>query len=137
MKNLLFTTKSYSIDLGLLILRITFGGLMFINHGLGKIEKLQQHPVKFMDFMGIGQDASLWLVVFAEAVCTLLLVLGFATRLALIPLIITMLVATFKANAGQPFSEIELPLLYLLPFIALLFTGPGKYSIDRLIESRM
>lgn len=131
MKNQLFSIRNYNNDLALLLLRITVGGLLLINHGIGKIEKLQNPPVKFMDFMGIGPEASLCLVIFAEAVCSMLVVLGLVTRLACIPVIITFLVAILDAHAGSPLSKIELPLIYLLSYIILLITGPGKYSIDR------
>jgi putative oxidoreductase len=55
---------------------------------------------------------------------------GLFTRLSVIPLIITMLVAAFVAHAGDPFSSKEPALLYLIPYLALLFSGPGKFSLD-------
>lgn len=109
---------------------------MLINHGTGKIHKLYDDPIKFMDFLGMGATMSLWLVVFAEAVCAGLIIIGFVTRFAVIPLIITMLVALFVANSGEPFSEVELPVIYLMAYIILLITGPGKYSVDHSIAKR-
>ena len=118
-------------DLSLLLLRITFGGLMFLNHGLGKFNRLTGgEEIKFMDFMGLGPEISLGLVVLAEAVCAILIVLGLFTRLATIPLIITMLVAIFMVHWNDPFGDKEMALLYLIPFITLFFSGAGKYSID-------
>ena len=69
----------------------------------------------------------------AEVVAAILLILGLGTRFVLIPLIITMLVAFFIVHADDPFSKKELALLYLIPFISLFLTGPGKYSLDALI----
>jgi len=57
--------------------------------------------------------------------------IGFITRVSLIPLIITMIVAVFVAHAGDPFSDKELGLFFLITFIVLFLTGPGKYSLDR------
>lgn len=134
MKIKLFSTGNYSNDIALLLLRVTFGGLLFFDHGIGKINKLHQDPVKFMDFLGLGPEISLYLVVFAEAACALLVACGLLTRLACIPLIITFLVVLFISKAGEPFTEIELPLMYLLSFIILFITGPGKYSVDSLLD---
>jgi putative oxidoreductase len=56
---------------------------------------------------------------------------GFATRLAVIPLMITMLTAALYAHADDPFSTKEKPLLFFVVFAFLLVLGSGKYSVDR------
>lgn len=134
MKIKFFSTRNYGNDIALLLLRITFGGLLLINHGVGKMYKLHEDPVKFMDFMGLGPEASLYLVVFAEVVCALLVALGLFTRLACIPVIINFFVVIFVAQAESPFGDIESALIYLLAFIILFITGPGKYSIDSVLD---
>jgi len=48
----------------------------------------------------------------------------------LLPLIFTMFTIVFIVHANDPFSKQELGLLYLLPYITIFFTGPGKYSVD-------
>ena len=123
-----FTNQS---DLALLLLRITFGGLMFINHGMGKAERvLSGELTKFGDPIGLGPEVSLVLAAFAEAVCAVLIVLGLFTRWAAIPLIITMIVAVFVVHMDDPFKKMEMGLLYLTAFLAIFMTGPGRYSID-------
>lgn len=123
------------IDLALLLLRITFGGLMIINHGWGKLLKFfADAPLKFSDPLGVGTTASLSLAVFAEIFCAALLVIGLFTRWATIPLIITMVVAAFIVHAGDSFKEIEKALLFLLAYVSLFFSGPGKYSLDQMIN---
>jgi putative oxidoreductase len=128
-----FLVKNFNNDLALLLLRITFGGLLLIDHGIGKIEKLMNPPVQFMDFMGLGPDASLFLVIVAEAVCSLLVVIGLGTRLACIPLLINFIVALVKAHAGNTFAQVELPLIFLLSFVVIFISGAGKYSFDTLL----
>jgi len=130
-----FEKNSSKTDLALLLLRVTLGAMMFISHGLPKLQKLfGADPIKFADPFGIGMEASLWLTVFAEVVCALLLVIGLATRWAAIPLIITMLVAAFMIHWDDPFGKKEFALLYLIPFVVLLITGAGRYSIDKLLN---
>ena len=120
--------KNY--DLGLLVLRLFFGGFM-LTHGWGKAVKLFEGNLdKFADPIGIGAPASLILTVFAEVVCAILLVVGFKTRLASVPLMITMLVAAFIVHADDPFGKKEFALLYFAGYLAIFFMGAGKYSVD-------
>lgn len=72
--------------------------------------------------------------IFAEFFCAALIVMGLMTRLAAIPLIIVMSVVVFYSQDGEIFlGKGELPALYLAGFVALLFTGPGKWSLDRVL----
>ncbi len=123
------------IDTASLLLRLTFGFLMLFNHGWGKFMRFfEDGPVKFGDPLGIGTELSLGLAVFAEVFCAGLLVLGLFTRLATIPLIITMAVAAFIVHINDPLSRMESALLYLTVYIVILLLGPGKFSLDRMIK---
>lgn len=121
-------------DLGLLVMRLGFAGALIWAHGLGKLLDFADRAAKFPDPLGIGSPASLALVVFAEVFCALAVALGFMGRLATIPLIINFLVAFFIAHGGDPFAKSEKAFLFLVAFIALLATGPGRFSIDGLIR---
>ncbi len=127
--------NSRNTDIGLLLLRLSFGAAMAYGHGWGKVSRLfSGEEISFFDPFGIGPVASLALVAFAEFVCSILIGLGFLTRLAVIPLIITMMVAVFMRHAGDPFGTIEKGLMYLMVYVSLSFTGAGSYSIDALIK---
>ena len=117
-------------DLGLLIVRLLAGGMM-LTHGLPKFDRLfGEGPVKFADPFGLGPEISLGLVLFAEVGCSILVMLGFKTRWATVPLMITMLVAAFYAHAADPFGKKELSLLFFTLFLSILISGGGKYSVD-------
>lgn len=88
--------------------------------------------VKFADPFGLGPTISLGLAIFAEVICSVLIMIGFKVRLATIPLMVTMLTAAFYAHWDDPFGRKELPLLYFLTFLGLLVFGSGKFSIDGL-----
>ncbi|MEP1953969.1 MAG: DoxX family protein, partial [Algoriphagus sp.] len=79
-----------------------------------------------------GPVVSLSLAVFAEFICAILIILGFKTRLATIPLMVTMLTAAFVAHASDPFGKKELPLLYFTVFFCIFIFGAGKFAIDEL-----
>ncbi|MDF1867711.1 MAG: DoxX family protein [Saprospiraceae bacterium] len=122
---------SRSTDVVLLLLRLTFGGIMIINHGWGKMTKLfGDAPIKFGDPIGIGAEASLSLAVFAEVFCAFFLVIGLFTKQVAVPLIITMMVAVFIVHGDDPFKKMEMGILYLVPYISLFLMGAGWYSID-------
>lgn len=121
-------------DISLLLLRLTFGGLMILNHGLKKWDKLMAGgEIKFSDPLGVGAELSLYLTVFGEVICSVLLVFGAFTRLAAIPAIITMLVAAFIVHGADPFGDKEGALLFLIPYVILFVKGGGKYSVDGLL----
>jgi putative oxidoreductase len=123
-------------DLGLLAVRLLAGGMM-LTHGIPKIDRLfGEGPVKFADPFGLGPEISLVLVIFAEVACSLLVMVGLKTRLATIPLLITMLVAAFYIHGADPFGEKELPLLFFTLFVSLLVSGPGNFTIDRWIGGK-
>ncbi len=130
----LFSSK-YSdngISFSLLILRLSLGGLM-IPHGFDKLKNFVSYSPSFADPFHLGSTASLALSIFAEFFCAVLVVAGLLTRLATVPLIIGMSVALFHAHGGDVFGKGEKAALFLFGFIALLFAGPGKMSMDRLV----
>ncbi len=123
-------------DAGLLILRIVVGCFM-MTHGLPKLAMLTgNEPIQFADPFGVGPTASLALTVFAEVVCSFLIILGLLTRLAAIPLIITMVVAVFYVHIADPFAVKEMAGLYLTIYVFLGIAGSGRFSIDHLIWKR-
>ena len=140
MKRLLFSgdqsVHSTSASWGLLVLRVGIGLTLMLGHGWGKLSGFDSMAAKFADPYGFGATMSLALAVFAEFFCSLLIVTGTFTRLATIPLIITMLTAFFIIHGGDPFARKELAFMYLVPFVTLLITGPGRFSIDYLLSGK-
>lgn len=130
MKLLSTQVKDSTIQLGLFILRLAVGILM-MPHGFNKLIHFAERKDKFMNFLGLGSVVSLALVVFAEFFCSALVAVGLLTRLVLIPLIVAMAVAVFKAHNGEIFGDGETGFLYLASYCILLLTGPGKYSLDK------
>ncbi|MEX0995457.1 MAG: DoxX family protein [Flavobacteriaceae bacterium] len=137
------SSKSYSTildlrktDIAILLLRLGVGGLM-LTHGIPKLMRLfGTDPIQFEDPFRIGVEASLTLAVFSEVICSILIIIGLATRLASIPLIITMAVAFFVVYRTDPFQSKELALFYLVVYVVLFLTGSGKYSLDHYLLKR-
>ena len=121
-------TSTYHI--GLFILRFTFSAMMLF-HGIPKLLNLIQGTLMQGDPIGIGVLATTILVVIAEAICPLLVIIGYKTRFASIPVIITMDVAAFIVHGADPIGLKEKALLFMFAFLAIVLLGPGKHSVDR------
>lgn len=123
-------------SLFLLALRILFG-LLLMSHGIQKWSSFQELSMAFPDPLGVGSPLSLGLAIFAELFCSMAFIIGFLYRLAMIPMIFTMLVACFVIHANDVFAVKELAFVYLVVFILMYIAGPGKFSVDRLLGQEL
>ena len=119
----------------ILVLRV-FLGVMIMLHGLDKLMNFEALSYTFPNIMGLGSYMSLMIVIFAEFCCSLFLIFGLLVRLMVIPPIITMAVAFVDVHDAE-FPEGELSFIYLVLLLILYFIGPGRYSIDYLIDMRL
>ncbi len=122
-------------DFGLLLLRLGLGFSLVYAHGYGKLTRLLAgEGAKFPDPLGIGSQLGFGLTTFAEFLCAIAVAAGFMTRLATVPIIIVFLVAFFMIHGGDPFLEKEKAFLFLIGYVVLLFTGPGRMSLDETLR---
>lgn len=124
-------------DLGLLVLRISVGGLLLF-HGVSKL----LYGVGFIEGMlaGIGLPGFIaYGCLLAELIGAAFILVGLWTRAASAVVTFNMLVAILMAHGTMIFSldpntgglAIEDPLLFLLGALALCFTGGGKYAVTK------
>jgi putative oxidoreductase len=147
MKALFQTTDAPS----LLILRLALGGVM-LPHGLQKLLGwfggfgFAGTMGFFTEKMGIPAVLA-FLVILAESFGSLGLIVGFLTRIAAFGIAWVMVGAIFLVHVrhgffmnwfGQQAGEgFEYHLLVIGMCMALLLSGGGKWSVDRLIEKRL
>ena len=85
-------------------------------------------------------DLSWFISTWVELIGAWLLVFGLATRIISFKLIVLTVVAWAAVHAGNGYNVCDngfkLPLIYLVMFVPLLLTGPGKLSLDHLIKQR-
>lgn len=127
----LFTPSDDSdlTSMALLVARLWFGLAMLFNHGLDKFAHFHNIVDTFPDPLGLGQEASLVLVICAEVLGSLLLAVGLFTRIAAAVLVIDMFVAFLMVHKTA-MSGGELPFLYLAGYVTLLIAGGGLFSLD-------
>jgi len=128
-------------DLALFVLRIGFGLSMALFHGWGKITGGTEKWIglgKSMAMFGITFWPVMWgfMAAFAEFVCSILVAGGLGTRIASFLLAGTMIVASIKHLSLPPESPAagwkgaSHALEFLCVYIALMISGPGKFSLD-------
>lgn len=124
--------KTPYADVAALIIRVGMGALM-IPHGIAKIDRLSGvTDVQFADPVGVGPLLSLVFALLAELVCATLVIVGFKTRIATVPLIATMAIAAFVVHAGDAWADKELAVVYLIGYLTVFALGSGKYSLDQM-----
>uniref|UniRef100_A0AB33J5I3 DoxX family protein n=1 Tax=Prevotella sp. GTC17254 TaxID=3236794 RepID=A0AB33J5I3_9BACT len=123
------------VSIVLALARVVFG-LLLASHGWQKLMGFSAMSTQFPDPIGLGSEFSLALAIFGELVCSVAFVFGFLSRLVVIPMIFTMLVA-FATVHHFSVSEGELVFVYLMVYLLLLLTGPGQLSIDGWIGRRL
>lgn len=135
MKNLILKIISTHAGLGITIARVVMG-VIFFKAGSGKLFGWFggygiEAATDFFKDLGIPYpDLNAYLVGTTELLGGAVLILGLFTRLAVIPLCITMVVAILTADKEDPYY----PLALLVNCIVLFEIGSGSLSIDRLFS---
>ena len=83
---------------------------------------------------------SAFLAMVTEVAGIILLTLGLGTRVAALPMMFIMVVATFTVHISNGFAAgdngFEIPLYYFIMLFALVVYGSGKYSLDHLFSKK-
>lgn len=138
LKSLSGIGASYTtLSVGLLFLRITAGSAMLFSHGWPKVLGWPIMATLFPDPIGTGSMVAFFLAVLAEVVGSIMIIAGIFTRFAAGIVSFTMAVAFFIVHAGDNFSIRELAYVYLVIFLFLMITGPGKFSVDERLMNKI
>jgi putative oxidoreductase len=121
-------------NIGFLLLRLIFGLALMVNHGYPKLVHFESRKDTFVNFLGLGSTTTLILVIFAEVFCAAFVILGLFTRISSFIIAFAMGYAFFIANGWDIFGDGETSALFLTVFSCILLCGPGKFSIDGMIQ---
>ncbi|QLG28207.1 DoxX family protein [Halorarum halophilum] len=129
-----------STSIGLLLLRVALG-VVFVVTGVGKVFQVGPDAVPVAALAGLisglgfpAPTALAWFVSLLEMVGGALLLFGFLTRFVAGLLAVDMAVATFLYHLPNGFAVAdggyEYTFVLLCATAALVFTGPGRYSLS-------
>ena len=135
---LLFKFFPAKTDCGLLALRLASATPLLLRHGIEKLTTFSQMAGHFPNPLHIGAVPSLLFATLSDGICTVLLMLGLATRWAALIIFVNIFVAWSLVHHfvlfGPGGDHGELIVLYLGTMAALFLAGPGKYSMDGWLE---
>jgi len=129
-----------SPNLGLFVLRVFVFAMLFAKHGTIKMVNFGQMTHGFPDPLHIGAIPTLAIAMFSDGVCSLLIIIGLATRWAALFSLCNLLVAEAFVHhfAVMSWTDMgmgaEIILLFMAACVTLICLGPGKFSVDGLIE---
>ena len=125
------SSGSSGTDVGLLVLRVCLGASLFLKHGVEKFMHFSHMAARFPDPVHIGSYTSFVIALISDAICSLLVVVGLGTRVAAFIIVANLGVAfyfvhhlAFRTDHG------EMIVAYMCGFLALIFTGAGRFSLD-------
>jgi putative oxidoreductase len=116
-------------------------GLLFMSTGWGKVHSLDK-VTHFFESLGIPAPGLNAVVVgYSELIGGTLLVIGLLTRLATVPLIVSMIVAILTAKRADLHGLFDLvgfdEFTYLCVLVMIAIIGPGRVSIDHVLVKRL
>lgn len=137
-----FTGYTYS-NMARLFIRL-FVGIMFMQFGIRHLVNFTAICEGFPTIFGMSSVTCLTIMIAIEIICSLLIMVGFLTRLATIPPIISMVAAEYYIvhdllpqtslyglDSTQPGY---LPIMFIGIYLFILLAGPGKISLDYFIS---
>ena len=141
-------SRSYG-NLSRLFIRL-FSGIMFMQFGLQQIANYDFMLAHFPSVLGMSSEASLITMIVIEMLFSAFLIFGFFTRFAVIPPIISMIMAEYYILANHMPAAMQLtdssyaimmslqpgylPLMFIGMFLFILLAGPGRISVDYLLS---
>ncbi|MGD1843064.1 MAG: DoxX family protein [Thermonemataceae bacterium] len=120
-----------------LVYRILLAFAIIRVHGYKKLVHFEAEVLHIPDPFGFGGQAAVVMAILSNVVCAVLVALGLLTRLAALGALIVPLTGLLIVHLNDPWIQKDAPLMYSLAFSLILFIGPGKYSLDRLIYQRV
>lgn len=119
-----------------------FTGIMFMQFGIRQITYFSELAPDFPSVLGMGSETTLLIMILIEIICSLLIILGLFTRIALIPPIVAMVIAinvimqycsTADMSILYSLQAGYLPIMFIGIFVFMMLAGPGKISLDYVI----
>lgn len=120
-----------------------FTGIMFMQFGIRQITSFNELATTFPSVLGMGSETTLVVMILIEIVCSIFILLGLLTRWALVPPLVSMIIA--ENFIMQYYSAMDMsrlysmqagyvPVMFIGIFVFMMLAGPGKISLDYIIS---
>ncbi|WP_114811646.1 DoxX family protein [Paraburkholderia kururiensis] len=121
-------------DIALLFLRVTASVLLLIVHGLPKVQHYASQAAAIEDPFHLGKHLSIAFAIFAEVVCPVLVIAGFAARLAALPVMVVTVIALLFVHPEWTAEQAQFAWMLLILFGTIAIGGAGRYSLAALLD---
>jgi putative oxidoreductase len=126
--------------LALLLGRLAVG-LLFVSTGWGKVHNIPKVTAFFTELGIPAPGFHAVLVGWSELLCGAALVVGLFTRLATIPLVVSMTVALLTAKRGDIHGLFDLvgqdEFTYWVVLVMIAILGPGRIAFDHFVARKL
>lgn len=138
LKQAYIRTSGYSYNnMGRLFLRL-FVGVMLAQFGVRQWANFDAAAATFPSTLGMDPAASLTIMIIIEILCSFCIMLGFCTRLMIIPPLVAMILAEIYLLSGSNEATYliswehtgYLPVMFIGIYLFMILVGPGKISVD-------
>ena len=135
-KKVLFSAAPMGLNQGVAMVRIIVGALL-VYHGQEVFNaQLMKEYMTWDTFAGPNARLLVYTGKSSELIAGLSLLFGLFTRLGALMTIVVLSYVTFFVGGGKFWYEDQHPFMFVLFGLLFLFTGPGAWSIDRLMFSK-
>lgn len=121
-----------------------FVGIMFMQFGIRHLVNYNELITTFPTVLGMSHAAALNIMIIIELLCSMMIILGIFTRLAVIPPMFSMIAAEYyilhDMLPNLPVYGLDstdpgyLPIMFIGIYLFILLAGPGKISLDYFIS---
>jgi putative oxidoreductase len=130
-KQLLYSNLGTSLsNWAMLAFRVLLAVELFRVHGMKKFRGNGGKPEVVPNPLGLPQGINNMVATLSDTVVPILVILGAATRLAVLPTIGVTAVGYFIVHKNDSLEVRDVPYVYTICFLLLLATGPGSISVD-------
>ncbi|MGF6770004.1 putative oxidoreductase [Paraburkholderia sp. GAS199] len=129
-------SRATIVDVGLLYLRASASLLVLAVHGLPKVMHYASQAAEIEDPFHLGRGVSIAFAIFAEVICPPLMILGIATRLAALPILIVTAIALVFVHRDWSLAQGQFAWMLLILFGTIAIAGPGSIRLGRRARQR-
>lgn len=126
-----------SFHLSMLAFRILISVELMMAHGLKKVGVGVAQAETVPNPLHLPTQLNDLFATSANLFFPVLVIIGFFTRLAAIPILAVTLTGYFVVHWNDSLLEKDTPFMYSVSFLLIMILGPGKYSLDHFLNKRL